>query len=170
MAEKPEDLNLPNAVIARLIKESIPDGVNVSKEARSAVSKAASVFVLYVTSCANNIAQKGKRKTLTATDIFKALDEIEFEEFIPPLKEGLDSFKKEQKEKKDAAAEVKRKKSAETIEGGPDAKKLKQDEENGNEQKNGDSQEEMDKDETGNEESNKEVASKGESNADNEDA
>ena len=50
MAEKPEDLNLPNAVISRLVKEALGDGVNISKEARSAISKAASVFVLYCTS------------------------------------------------------------------------------------------------------------------------
>lgn len=94
MAERPEDLNLPNAVITRIIKEAVstgsfplpgrgrwvgfragpkrfprrapllaapfsrpaslptqlPDGVNVSKEARSAISRAASVFVLYATS------------------------------------------------------------------------------------------------------------------------
>ncbi|WAR31386.1 DPOE3-like protein [Mya arenaria] len=41
MAERPEDLNLPNAVITRIIKDAIPDGVNVSKEARLAISKAA---------------------------------------------------------------------------------------------------------------------------------
>ena len=62
MAERPEDLNLPNAVITRIIKEALPDGVNISKEARSAVSRAASVFVLYATSCANNFAMEGKRE------------------------------------------------------------------------------------------------------------
>ena len=41
MAESPEDLNLPNAVITRIIKEAFPDGVNISKEARSAISRAA---------------------------------------------------------------------------------------------------------------------------------
>jgi len=50
MAEKPEDLNLPNAVVTRIIKESLPSGINVGKDARLAISKAASVFVLYATS------------------------------------------------------------------------------------------------------------------------
>jgi len=43
--------------------------VAISKEARAAISKSASVFVLYATSCANNIALQHKRKTLTATDV-----------------------------------------------------------------------------------------------------
>lgn len=50
MAERPEDLNLPNAVVTRIIKEALPTGVNVGKDARLAISKAASVFVLYATS------------------------------------------------------------------------------------------------------------------------
>ena len=35
--------------------------VKVSKEAQAAVAKAASVFVLYATSCANNVALKSNR-------------------------------------------------------------------------------------------------------------
>lgn len=108
MAEKPEDLNLPTAVVGRLIKEVLPEGINISKEARAAISKSASVFVLYATSCANVLAMKHKRKTLTAHDVLDAMDEMEFESFIEPLKEGLEVFKREQKGKKDAA-ELKRK-------------------------------------------------------------
>ncbi|XP_065646731.1 DNA polymerase epsilon subunit 3 isoform X2 [Hydra vulgaris] len=112
MAEKPEDLNLPSAVIARMIKEVLPDGVNISKEARAAISKSASVFVLYATSCANNIALKRKRKTLTASDVLEAIDEMEFSSFLEPLKEALENFKVGQREKK-GAADLKRKQKAE---------------------------------------------------------
>nr|XP_009935436.1 PREDICTED: DNA polymerase epsilon subunit 3 [Opisthocomus hoazin] len=55
----------------------LPDGVNISKEARSAISRAASVFVLYATSCANNFAMKGKRKTLNASNVLSAMEEME---------------------------------------------------------------------------------------------
>ncbi|XP_068695004.1 DNA polymerase epsilon subunit 3-like [Montipora foliosa] len=125
MAEKPEDLNLPNAVVSRLAKDALPENVNISKEARTAIGKAASVFVLYATSCANNFAQKQKRKTLTAADVFDALDEMEFEQFVKPLKESLALFKKEQKGKKEAAAETKRKKSDTASETEPESKRQK---------------------------------------------
>ncbi|XP_027049543.1 DNA polymerase epsilon subunit 3-like [Pocillopora damicornis] len=125
MAEKPEDLNLPNAVISRLAKDALPENVNISKEARTAIGKAASVFVLYATSCANNFAQKQKRKTLTAPDVFEALEEMEFEQFIQPLKESLALFRKEQKGKKEAAAESKRKKSDTASEPEPESKRQK---------------------------------------------
>ena len=109
MAEKPEDLNLPNSVITRIIKEALPEGVIISKETRSAISKAASVFVLYCTSCANNFALQQKRKTLKDADVLSALEEMEFEHFLPNLKEALDTFKKEKKnasEKKKKAKEI----------------------------------------------------------------
>jgi len=115
MAEKPEDLNLPTAVITRMIKEVLPDGVAISKEARAAISKSASVFVLYATSCANNIALQHKRKTLTATDVLDAIEEMEFTTFLKPLKEALEVFKREQKEKKDAA-EIKKKQKEQKLE------------------------------------------------------
>lgn len=90
MVEKPEDLNLPNAVVTRIIKETLPEGVSLSKEARSAIAKAASVFVLYSTSTALTVTQKNKKKTLTAQDVLLAMKEIEFEKFIRPLEESLE--------------------------------------------------------------------------------
>lgn len=101
-------LNLPNAVITRIIKEALPDGVNISKEARSAISRAASVFVLYATSCANNFAMKGKRKTLNASDVLSAMEEMEFQRFITPLKEALEAYRREQKGKKEASEQKKK--------------------------------------------------------------
>ncbi|XP_045325278.1 DNA polymerase epsilon subunit 3 [Leopardus geoffroyi] len=114
MAERPEDLNLPNAVITRIIKEALPDGVNISKEARSAISRAASVFVLYATSCANNFAMKGKRKTLNASDVLSAMEEMEFQRFVTPLKEALEAYRREQKGKKEASEQKKKDKDKKT--------------------------------------------------------
>uniref|UniRef100_A0A1E1XT91 DNA polymerase epsilon subunit 3 n=1 Tax=Amblyomma sculptum TaxID=1581419 RepID=A0A1E1XT91_AMBSC len=101
MAERPEDLNLPLSVVTRIVKDALPDGVNVSKEARAALAKAASVFVLYTTSCANNFAMKGKRKTVTGADIISAMEEMEFESFIDTLSGNLEQFR-QGKTKKDA--------------------------------------------------------------------
>lgn len=42
--EKVHELSLPNTVVARIIKEALPDGISVGKEARAAISRAASVF------------------------------------------------------------------------------------------------------------------------------
>jgi DNA polymerase epsilon subunit 3 len=70
------------------VKDALPDGVNISKEARAALARAASVYVLYLTSAATNAA-KGK-KTITAQHVVEALEEIEFESFVAPIKEALE--------------------------------------------------------------------------------
>lgn len=44
MVERIQDMNLPSASILRIIKEALPDGIGVGKEARTAIAKAASVF------------------------------------------------------------------------------------------------------------------------------
>ncbi|XP_077499258.1 DNA polymerase epsilon subunit 3 Chrac-14 [Amblyomma americanum] len=93
MAERPEDLNLPLSVVTRIVKDALPDGVNVSKDARAALAKAASVFVLYTTSCANNFAMKGKRKTVTGADIISAMEEMELQSFVDALSGNLAQFR-----------------------------------------------------------------------------
>ncbi|XP_022206781.2 LOW QUALITY PROTEIN: DNA polymerase epsilon subunit 3 [Nilaparvata lugens] len=97
MAEKLEDLNLPNTIVTRLIKDALPDNVNVSKEARMAVAKAASVFVLYLTNSSNVVAMAANRKTINANDVLQGLKETDFVDFIPPLQEALEGFKKKSK-------------------------------------------------------------------------
>ncbi|XP_075987698.1 DNA polymerase epsilon subunit 3 Chrac-14 [Anticarsia gemmatalis] len=93
MAEKLEDLNLPMTVVTRIVKEALPEGVSISKEARTGLAKAASVFVLYVTSAATNIVKQKKRKALTGQDVLDAMKDIEFERFVDPLDEALEQYK-----------------------------------------------------------------------------
>lgn len=104
MAERVEDLNLPNAVVTRIIKECLPDGINVSKEARTAIARATSIYILFITSAANNVATQASRKTISANDVFKALEETEFSSFVKPIQEALEEFKKAQLDKKQKAA------------------------------------------------------------------
>ncbi|XP_020299050.1 DNA polymerase epsilon subunit 3 [Pseudomyrmex gracilis] len=113
MAERLEDLNLPNAVVTRIIKEALPDGVTVGKDARIAVAKAASIFILYLTSTSNSVAKKANRKTITGPDVIQAMADIEFDQFVDPLQESLENFRKVQKEKKDATTKKKQQKKDE---------------------------------------------------------
>ena len=39
MAERPEDLNLPSAVVCRIVKDALPPNTKVSKEAQAAIAK-----------------------------------------------------------------------------------------------------------------------------------
>ncbi|XP_058464418.1 DNA polymerase epsilon subunit 3 [Malaya genurostris] len=101
MVERIEDLNLPNTVVTRLMKEVLPADVKIATETRTALTRATSVFVLYLTSAATAVAQKNKQKSLTVDHVFAGLEEIEFESFIKPLKKDLEKYRKTVKTKKD---------------------------------------------------------------------
>lgn len=90
MAEKVEDINLPNGIITRLIKEALPDGVNIAKDMKTAITKAASVFILHLTSASTIVATNNKRKTISGADVLKALKDIEMERFIPEMEQALE--------------------------------------------------------------------------------
>ncbi|XP_055704399.1 DNA polymerase epsilon subunit 3 [Phlebotomus papatasi] len=100
MVDKIEDLSLPGAIVQRIIKDALPEGINVGREARDVLGRAASVFVIYLTASATNTARSHNRKAITGQDVLDALEEMEFEDFLEPLKEFQEAFRKSEQGKK----------------------------------------------------------------------
>merc|ERR1712131_506607 len=102
MSEKIEDLNLPNAVVTRIIKEAVPKGTIISKDAKLGISRATSLFVLYIAQAAMENANDNKRKTVKESDVTKALEEADFDDLIPLIEKDLEDakLKKSKKAKK----------------------------------------------------------------------
>ncbi|KAJ1732708.1 hypothetical protein LPJ72_003267 [Coemansia sp. Benny D160-2] len=98
-----DDLDYPKAVITRLIKGSLPDSIAVQKEARQAVTKAATVFVSYIAATANDCAREGGHKTVMASDVFKALEAVGLADFIDRLQAELAAHAAIVREKKERA-------------------------------------------------------------------
>ncbi|CAL5352586.1 unnamed protein product [Camellia sinensis] len=97
MAEKvvAETEELPKAIVRRVVKEKLSqlskDGdISVFREALQAFSESARIFIHYLSATANDICKESKRQTINADDVFKALEEIEFPEFVGPLKASLE--------------------------------------------------------------------------------
>lgn len=101
MVERIQDLNLPNAIIAKIIKDALPPDVNIDKEGRVAIARATSVFIMYLSSNAAAIAHKQNHKTFTANDVFTSIEEMEFKNFLPPMQNVLTTFRQSLKDKKD---------------------------------------------------------------------
>ncbi|OJD18826.1 hypothetical protein AJ78_01158 [Emergomyces pasteurianus Ep9510] len=81
-----EDYLLPRALTQRLAKGALPPNTSIQKDALLAISKAATVFVSYLSSHANEETEK---KTITPQDVFAALSQIEFDAFLPRLEREL---------------------------------------------------------------------------------
>ena len=99
MGDVHEQYELPKANISRLIKQSLPEGVTVQKEAKQAITKAAKIWILYATACSNDYCMNCNRTTISANDVLSAMDELEYNHFVEPLKETMEQYKKEQANK-----------------------------------------------------------------------
>ncbi|KAI1979163.1 hypothetical protein LOZ53_000431 [Ophidiomyces ophidiicola] len=84
-----EDYLLPRTLTQRLAKGVLPPNTSIHRDALLAITKAATVFVSYLSSHANEETDK---KTITPHDILSALKEIEFESFCPRLERELDFY------------------------------------------------------------------------------
>ncbi|KAL1954476.1 hypothetical protein VTO42DRAFT_1152 [Malbranchea cinnamomea] len=84
-----EDYLLPRSLTQRLAKGVLPPNTSIHKDALLAISKAATVFVSYLSSHANEETQK---KTITPQDVLSALSEIEFDSFRARLEKELAAY------------------------------------------------------------------------------
>ena len=70
---KPVEFEPPAASINRIIKNVLPDNVQLTKEARAAFVRAAGIFIFYITHAANEFTRDSKRQTIFPQDIINAL-------------------------------------------------------------------------------------------------
>ncbi|KAL6593103.1 hypothetical protein ACP70R_049189 [Stipagrostis hirtigluma subsp. patula] len=91
---------LPKAIVRRLVKDKLShvaggDGaeVIVNKDAMTAFAESARIFIHYLSATANDMCKESKRQTINADDVLKALDEMEFSEFVEPLRTALQEFR-----------------------------------------------------------------------------
>ncbi|RCN50175.1 cytochrome b5-like Heme/Steroid binding domain protein [Ancylostoma caninum] len=90
---KVEDMRLPPAVVSKIVDKAIGPNGTVSKEARTAIGRAASIFIHQMSSHACEFATNKKRKALTPEDIFQAFHLIECDHLTAPLQEALEQWK-----------------------------------------------------------------------------
>lgn len=84
-----EPLQLPAAVVSRIVKrvlQSQSETVRVEKAALESLSRCVSISLLYVADAAASLAAQAKRKTVTASDVFAALECLQLGEVAAQVK------------------------------------------------------------------------------------
>nr|XP_043634435.1 DNA polymerase epsilon subunit 3-like [Erigeron canadensis] len=115
---------LPKAIVKRIVKDKLSqlsqDGadIQVLKDPLSAFSESARIFIHYLSATANDICKESKRQTISAEDVFKALEEIEFPEFVGSLRTSLAEFKRKNTKRKSDSTKSKEAKKGKTKEAG----------------------------------------------------
>lgn len=124
-----EDLALPRTMVQRLAKGVLPPNTQIQKDAITAFSKSATVFVNYLSNAANDRAILANRKTISPANVLEALADVELEIFLPRVEAELRRFNEIQTGKRN---EYRRKlKEGKEVKEGTDSKTLKKDKEPG---------------------------------------
>lgn len=85
MVERVSDFKMPEKVVTRLLKDALPDNVLVSKDAKNAACRSASIFILQLSIAAAEKAQMSKRRALDNQDIISAVTDLGLAEYAPQL-------------------------------------------------------------------------------------
>ncbi|KIW06903.1 uncharacterized protein PV09_02573 [Verruconis gallopava] len=97
-----EDLALPRTMVQRLAKGVLPPNTQIQKDALLAISKSATVFVNYLSSHAQEQAQRMNKKTIQPKDVLDAIADIEFDMFLPRLEAELAKYNSVQCDKRNS--------------------------------------------------------------------
>ncbi|KAL2635157.1 hypothetical protein R1flu_006636 [Riccia fluitans] len=148
--------DLPRAIVKRIVKakmlelagahygdEKTSRDFPIHKDALMAFSESAKIFIHYLSATANDICRESKRQTINAEDVLRAVEEVEFGEFVEPLQIALDAYREEnqtKKAQKGVAANGRRRKRK--VQDDSDLNGKEEEEENGKEDENDDNRKE----------------------------
>ena len=87
-----EDLYMPRTMIGRLARGVLPAHTNVQKDAVTAITKGATLFISHITAAATSHTSADWRKTISPNDLFAGLRDTEYEFMIEKLELELAKY------------------------------------------------------------------------------
>ncbi|WVQ82469.1 hypothetical protein IAT38_004598 [Cryptococcus sp. DSM 104549] len=90
------DLELPKTTLMKLAKGSIPDNVKMQQEVLLALIKGSTLFISYLTAAAQDQAAARSGKTITASDVIKAITDLDFgpaDTLVPLMEHELAAYR-----------------------------------------------------------------------------
>ena len=91
--------HIRNRFIQRIMRRLLPADEKISKDAKEVLQESLSEFVCFVTEEAAGRCAEEKRKTINGDDLIFALQNLGFEEYVPPLQSYLAQYRRVSKQK-----------------------------------------------------------------------
>ncbi|CAA3027139.1 DNA polymerase epsilon subunit 3 [Olea europaea subsp. europaea] len=103
---------LPKTIVRRVVKDKLSQlskdsEVNVLRESLQGFCESARIFIHFLSATASDVCKESKRQIINAEDVFKALEEIEFAEFVAPLRTSLEEFRRKNAKRKSESLKAK---------------------------------------------------------------
>ncbi|KAI8977784.1 histone-fold-containing protein [Trametes punicea] len=118
-----ENFELPRSVVMKLARASqVPENTKFSKDVILAILKASTVFINYLAATAHEVASSKQHKSISATDVLKALELIEFGDIAKNIQGELQVYRELQKADKKKGGKGKARDPSDSTSAAPKAK------------------------------------------------
>ncbi|RDX44629.1 histone-fold-containing protein [Lentinus brumalis] len=115
-----DNFELPRSLIMKLARASqVPENTKFSKEVILAILKASTVFINYLAATAHEVATSKQHKSISATDVLKALELVELADIAQNIQGELPLYRDLQKSDKRKGGKGKAKDASESASAGP---------------------------------------------------
>lgn len=128
VSEGIENFELPKSLVTKIAKSAMPDNAKLQKETVLSLVKGSTVFINYLVATAHDVALSKQHKSISASDVLKALEMIEFGDLVENLQNELQIYRdntKGDKSRKSGTASSSHKGKARESESAPVASKVK---------------------------------------------
>ncbi|KAH7886544.1 histone-fold-containing protein [Phlebopus sp. FC_14] len=93
VSEGIENFELPKSLVTKIAKSAIPDNAKLQKETVLSLVKGSTVFINYLAATAHDVALSKQHKSISASDVLKALEMIEFGDLVEMLQAELQIYR-----------------------------------------------------------------------------
>ncbi|KAI0708797.1 histone-fold-containing protein [Fomitopsis betulina] len=97
VSEGIEAFELPRSIITRLARSAMSENTKMSKDVVLSFQKSSTVFINYLAATAHEVAASKQHKSISATDVLKALELVEMGDMVPKLQQELQLYRDVQK-------------------------------------------------------------------------
>ncbi|EKM51031.1 uncharacterized protein PHACADRAFT_262974 [Phanerochaete carnosa HHB-10118-sp] len=87
---------LPKSLVTKLARSAIPENAKLQKETVLALMKGSTVFINYL-GAAHDVASQKQHKSVSASDVLKALELLDLGDMMPKLQQELTAYRNNQK-------------------------------------------------------------------------
>ncbi|KAI0922372.1 hypothetical protein AcV7_005921 [Taiwanofungus camphoratus] len=97
VSEGIENFELPRTLVTKIARSVLPDNAKMQKEVVLALLKASTVFINYLAATAHDVASSKQHKSISASDVLKALEMVEMGDMVASLQTELQIYRDIQK-------------------------------------------------------------------------
>lgn len=83
-----EDISLPKATLAKVIRDAMPAGMRVSGDTVDLLVHCCNEFVHVISTQSNVVSEREKRATISPEHVLRALEELGFESYVEGVTAG----------------------------------------------------------------------------------